>query len=62
MKERTMYVEISDGFRSQTKKVRKGLTTEEAIALVEEMFMADENGYSYYLLDEDKNEIIAYEQ
>ena len=60
-KRKAMYVEIYDGVTYQIRKLPCGISKNEAIWYVEELWQYDENGYSYYLLDEDLNEIVAYE-
>lgn len=56
-----MYIEISDGVTTQRRKLKPSVTIARAEALLEEMWNADEMGYSYYLVDENGTEILAFE-
>lgn len=56
-----MYIEITDGVTTQRRKLQSTVTIAQAEALLEEMWNADEMGYSYYLVDENGTEICAFE-
>ena len=56
-----MTIEITDGVTTQRRKLKPSVTVEQAEALLEEMWMNDDMGYSYYLLDENGDEIGAFE-
>lgn len=56
-----MTIEITDGVTTQRRKLKPSVTVEQAEALLEEMWMDDYLGLSYYLLDDNGEEIGALE-
>lgn len=58
-----MKIEIlgSDGVTRQTKKLKPHVAREKAEELLERLAAADWTGCSYYLLDDEDNELLAFE-
>ena len=54
-------ITISDGVTTQTRKLKPHVTKERAMEILENLYNNDYMCYSYYLLDENDNEIIAFE-
>lgn len=54
-------IAISDGINTQTRKLKPHVTKERASEILENLYNDDYMGYSYYLLDENDNEILAFE-
>ena len=56
-----MKIEIvgPDGFNKQTAKVKGNITVEQAMELLKSLAEEDYLGCSYYLLDEEDEEILA---
>lgn len=57
-----MTITITDGVKTQTKKLASDVTEEDAKATLKELFDNDYLGCCYYLDDDDGNEIAAFEQ
>lgn len=54
-------IQITDGITSQTRKLKASVTRERAEEILEDLYYNDYMGYSFYLLDENDNEIAAFE-
>lgn len=52
---------ITDGITGQTKILKSSVTRERAEEILEDLYNNDYMGYSYYLLDENDNELAALE-
>lgn len=57
-----MVIYATDGVTTQKAKLKQNIQRREAEAIIEEMFADDYLGLSYYLEDDDGNEILALVQ
>lgn len=57
-----MVIYATDGVITQKAKLKQNIQRREAEAIIEEMFEDDYLGLSYYLEDDNGNEIAAFEQ
>lgn len=57
-----MVIYATDGVTAQKAKLKQNIQRREAEAIIEEMFADDYLGLSYYLEDDDGNEILALVQ
>lgn len=56
-----MKIIITDGINTQTRKLKDTVTLERASELLEDLYNDDYLGCSYYLEDNNGNELLAFE-